>query len=78
MSRIVRRIVRRRAARQDLVDIVAYYLHHAGPATARRFREHAEATFPRFASMPGLGAPYDTNHPALASLRVSSIPGFKP
>jgi plasmid stabilization system protein ParE len=33
------RIIRKAAARQDLVGIVAHYIREGSPATARRFRE---------------------------------------
>jgi plasmid stabilization system protein ParE len=36
------RVIRRNAARQDLVDIVYYYIRQGTPATALRFRNQAE------------------------------------
>jgi toxin ParE1/3/4 len=67
------RIGRRRAARQDLVDIAYHYISQGTPDTARRFRERAEAAFRRLARMPGLGTRYGHDHPALAELRVSVV-----
>jgi plasmid stabilization system protein ParE len=66
-------VIRRRAARQDLVDIVYHYLREKTPTTARRFRNQAEATVQRLAEMPGLGSLYEHNHPALAGLRFFPV-----
>jgi toxin ParE1/3/4 len=71
------RITRRNAARQDLVDVAYYYIRQGSPASARRFRDQAEALFGRPADMPGLGAPYDHDHPALAGLRFLPVTRFK-
>lgn len=62
-------IFRRQAARQDLVEIVYYYIREGTPSTARRFRTEAEATFQNLAGMPGLGKRYEHEHAALAELR---------
>jgi toxin ParE1/3/4 len=70
-------VIRRRAARQDLVDIVYHYLREKTPTTARRFRNQAEATVQRLAEMPGLGSLYEHNHPALAGLRFFPVSSFK-
>jgi toxin ParE1/3/4 len=71
------RILRRNAARRDLVDIYRYYDREAGRSVADRFLAQAEATFTRLAERPGLGAPYDHQHPALADARYSPLPRFK-
>jgi toxin ParE1/3/4 len=70
-------VVRRRAARQDLVDIVHYYLRAGSPATAARFRDQAEATFRRLARTPGIGTRYEHDHPELADLRYLPVSRFK-
>lgn len=67
-------IVRRQAARQDLIDIVYYYISEGSPAAARQFRTQAEATFQRLARMPNLGTRYEHDHPALAELRFLPLP----
>src|SRR5690242_5245276 len=69
-----RKIGRRRAVRQDLVNIAYYYISKGSPDTARRFRDRANATFRRLARMPGLGTNYAHDHPVLAELRVSVLP----
>jgi toxin ParE1/3/4 len=63
------RIVRRASARQDLVDIVAYYIRQGSPTAGRRFRTQAEATLKCLSDMPSLGTRYRHDHPALAELR---------
>jgi toxin ParE1/3/4 len=59
------------------VEIVAYYVREGSPAAARRFREQAEATFERLRDMPGIGARYELEHPALADLRFLPICRFR-
>jgi toxin ParE1/3/4 len=74
----VSRVFRRPGARQDLVEIVAHYLRAGSPATARRFREQAEAAFQRLAGMPGLGTRFEHDFPVLGELRFASLsPHFK-
>jgi toxin ParE1/3/4 len=67
-------IVRRHAARQDLVEIVYPYLREGSPASADRFRLQAEATFERLASGPNIGTRYEFDHPALAEVRYFPLP----
>jgi toxin ParE1/3/4 len=69
-------IHRRRAARQDLVEIFRYYAREAGFRVAERFFAQAEATFKRVASVPGMGTHYDHDHPALAELRFFPVTRF--
>ena len=70
-------IHRRHEARQDLVDIFRYHARAAGLRVAQRFFTQAEATFTRLAGMPGMGARYEHEHPALAGLRVLPVSRFK-
>ena len=70
-------IHRRHEARQDLVDIFRYHARAAGLRVAQRFFTQAEATFTRLAGMPGMGACYEHEHPALAGLRVVPVSRFK-
>lgn len=71
------RIVRRRASRQDLVDAYRYYAREAGLVVADRFLAQAEASFTRLAGMPGIGAPFEHEHPALADVRYFPLSRFK-
>src|SRR4051794_20876535 len=70
-------IYRRYKARQDLLDIFRYYAREAGVRVAQRFFAQAETTFARLARMPGMGAPYEHEHPALADLRYFPVSRFK-
>ncbi|APW59046.1 type II toxin-antitoxin system RelE/ParE family toxin [Paludisphaera borealis] len=72
MSRIVRRI----AARLDMVEAYRYYARKAGRRTADRFFARAEATFQRLATFPGAGTVYNPDRPALADLRYFPIARF--
>jgi toxin ParE1/3/4 len=58
------------------MDIFRYYAREAGLRVAERFFAQAEATFTRLASMPGMGAHYDHDHPALAELRYFPVSRF--
>jgi toxin ParE1/3/4 len=68
---------RRHKARLDLVDIFRYHAREAGLRVAERFFDQAEATFTLLAGMPGMGARYEHEHPALAGLRVFPVSRFK-
>jgi toxin ParE1/3/4 len=70
-------IHRRREARQDLVDIFRDHAREAGLGVAQRFFTQVEATFTRLAAMPGMGAPDEHEHPALAGVRVFPVSRFK-
>lgn len=63
-------------ARQDLLDIFRHYARDAGLRVAQRFFAQAEATFTRLAGMPGMGTPYEHDHPALAGLRYFPVSRF--
>ncbi len=71
------RVIRRDAARRDLVEIVYYYLDQGSLAAAQRFRDQAEALLGRLADMRGIGTPYDPDHRALAGLRFLPVTRFK-
>ena len=68
------RILRREAARRDLVAIVAHFLDAGSPASARRFREQAEAALSRLANRPGLGTRFETLPPAFGEIRYLPLP----
>jgi toxin ParE1/3/4 len=74
---MTRTIHRSQKARQDLVDAFRFYAREAGFRVAQRFFAQAEATFSRLASMPGTGAGYEHDHPALAGLRFSPVVRFR-
>jgi toxin ParE1/3/4 len=74
MSKVIHR---RQKARQDLVNIFRYHAREAGLRVAQRFFAQTEATFARLAGMPGIGTPYEHNHPALSGLRFFPISRFR-
>lgn len=61
---------RRAGARRDLIEAYRYYAREAGQRVADRFLAAAEKTSRPLAGMPGMGTPYENDHPALAGLRV--------
>lgn len=69
-------VIKRPAARQDLVDTFRYFTLNASLSVARRFIAQAEATFVRLAAMPGMGTPYEPDHPAYAVLRCFPVSRF--
>jgi toxin ParE1/3/4 len=71
------RLFRRAAARRDLVDIAYHFIRQGSSETAQRFLRQTEALFHRLAARPGMGSAYDPDHPALAGIRVLTIPRFK-
>ncbi len=74
---IMSRIVRRHAARLDLIATYRHYAQEAGPAVANRFLAQAEATLTRLVRRPGLGTLYNHEHPALTDVRYFPISRFK-
>ncbi len=71
------RIVRRHAARVDLIATYRHYVQEAGSAVADRFLAQAEATLTRLVRSPGLGTLYHHDHPALTDVRYFPISHFK-
>jgi toxin ParE1/3/4 len=74
MSKVIHR---RQKARQDLVDIFRYHAREAGFRVAQHFFAQTEATFVRLAGMPGIGTPYEHDHPALSDLRFFPSSRFR-
>jgi toxin ParE1/3/4 len=72
----VARVVKRAAAEFDL-DEIAAYLQQRSPYVAIRFLQATDVAFQRLAGMPGMGSPSESDHPALAGLRLWSIRGFE-
>jgi plasmid stabilization system protein ParE len=63
-------IHRRAEAERDLIEIYRHYVREAGLLVADRFLTGVENSFRRLADMPGIGAPYEADHPGLTGLRV--------
>ena len=72
-----RRIFKRKAAEQDLVDVFYYYLRKKTIGTARRFLVQAEATFARLAKMPSLGTRYQLDDRDDVEVRYMPISRFR-
>jgi toxin ParE1/3/4 len=69
------RIFRSETAIRDL-DQLATFIQQDSPHAAIRFLAAAEASFPRLAAMPELGAVQKFKTPSLADLRVWQVQGF--
>jgi toxin ParE1/3/4 len=70
------RVVRREAAKRDLVGHFAYIGQHAGVEVAERFVLAAEGTFRELAKMPPMGAPGKVRQGKFAGLRLWRVRGF--
>ena len=70
-----RRILRRVAAKRDLIQHFAF-IGERDPAAAVEFRESAERAFRLLAEMPEIGALKRFRNSKLESLRMWAIKGF--
>ena len=70
------RIVKRARVLVDLAERSEYLRQH-NPGAALRFLEQAETTIRRLAELPGTGARFHADHPALSDLRFAPILRFK-
>ena len=69
------RIRRRSKAAQDAEDI-ADYIAKDSLEVAVRFLENTESTLRELAGSPGIGSPFESDHPELANLRFRRVKGF--
>jgi len=69
------RILRRLKAARDVEDI-ADYIAKDSLAVAERFLENAESTLKDLSDAPGIGSPFESDHPELANLRFHRVKGF--
>ena len=70
------RIIRRPAARRDIVHYFAYLVEHVGLETARRFQQAVEQTYDDLAEMPSMGAPGKVRQGQFAGVRLWRVRGF--
>ncbi len=70
------RIVRRPAARVDVVEIAVYLGTEATPEIADRFVAALARAYERLAAMPHIGSPYRSTKVGLRNLRKWPVPGF--
>lgn len=61
----------------DLAGIADYLGQEAGATTSNRFLHAAEKAICDLASMPGMGAPWESPHARLAGVRTWPVPGFR-
>ncbi|NOT00409.1 MAG: type II toxin-antitoxin system RelE/ParE family toxin [Phycisphaerales bacterium] len=73
---MIRRMVIRPAAQDDLDDAGAYIAKDS-PATAKRFLVAAERAFQQLSDTPGLGRVRKLRHSRLAGVRSWRIQGFE-
>jgi toxin ParE1/3/4 len=72
----MRRIVKRVAAKRDLILHFAF-IAESSPDAARRFLVAAEQTFEDLAEMPYMGAPRDDLPTKFADIRLWRVNGFE-
>lgn len=73
MARVIRRI----AAKRDLIDHFVFLAENAGIDVARRFLLSANASFDELAQMPELGAQRAFRNPRFSSVRLWLVKGFE-
>lgn len=72
----MRRVYRRAAARQDLVEHYVYLAEQADEETAERFLARAEQTFIDLAENREIGTSLRLRDPQLAEMRKWRVKGF--
>ncbi len=70
------RIIRQPRARRDVIEIGLYLKQHSVVASGQ-FLRAVEKALQQLAAMPRLGSLSESDHPALAGLRLWSIRGFQ-
>ena len=73
---MTRRIVQRRAARQDILDIVAY-IAADNPNAAQALYDAYEHALETLAASPEIGRLYRTDNPELRGIRAWQIGRFR-
>lgn len=71
-----RRVIRRPAAKRDLIEHFAYLGEAAGLGAAERFMEAVKRSFERLRKTPAIGSPCKFLNPVWAELRRWPIIGF--
>jgi toxin ParE1/3/4 len=69
-------VVRRPAAKRDLIEHFVYLGEEAGLAAAERFTDAAKESFERLRKTPAIGSPCEFLNPVWAGLRRWPIIGF--
>jgi toxin ParE1/3/4 len=68
--------IRRPSAKSDLEYYATFLARESGIDLANRFLASAERTIDKLASIPGMGARFELDNPALDGLRYFPIDGF--
>ena len=71
------RILKRAAAKRDLIDHFVFLAENASVDVAHRFLESTNEAFSLLADMPEIGAPRTFRNPRFASVRMSLVKGFE-
>ena len=71
------RVIVRPEARQDLRNILVYYIAQSGVDLAKRFRYAANMTFHELAESPLIGSPRKVRDPKFVGVRMWRIRGFE-
>jgi toxin ParE1/3/4 len=71
------RVLKRQAAKPDLIIHFVCLAENASLDVARRFKEAARKTFSKLAETPGMGAPGRVRHGRYADVRLWRIGGFE-
>jgi toxin ParE1/3/4 len=72
---MTRRVIRRSAAKQDVVDLGAYLARDSW-AVARRFRDSIKETLQFLLAVPEMGSPWEKTAPKYPGLRWWPVKGF--
>ena len=72
---MTRRVIRRSAAKQDVVEL-GVYLARDSLAVARRFRDSVKETLQFLLAVPEMGSPWEKTAPKYPGLRWWPVKGF--
>jgi toxin ParE1/3/4 len=71
------RVLKREAAKRDLIGHFVHLAENASLEVARRFKEGARKTFSKLAETPGMGTPGKIRHGRYADVRLWRVGGFE-
>ena len=71
------RVLKREAAKRDLIGHFVYLAGNASLEVARRFADAARSTFNELAEAPEMGAPGKVRHGRYADIRLWRVGGFE-
>jgi toxin ParE1/3/4 len=71
------RVLKREAAKRDLIRHFVYLAETASLEVARRFKEAVRTTFSKLAETRGMGTPGKVRHGRYADVRLWRVGGFE-